>query len=478
LVNAASITVGWSGQLAETRGGTNQSTYTLGDTLYASAANTLAKLSGNTTGTRKFLQQTGTGAVSASPVWDTILAADVPGSALTRTSDTNVTLTLGGSPSTALLNAASITAGWTGQLAVGRGGTGLSTIAANRIPYASALDTLATSAGLTFDGTTLAVTGFNNTGNTTLGDASADTLTINSGTWTIGSTVTATRAMGAAAAGTTNALEWDTTFTGDAGGTSNVRGANFQITGSGGNAVSAIRSVLGGATWSGTATLTTMLGFNATVSLTSTGSATTADVFRAGSPTLSSTGVATALTAFHANNQGNATLVGTARGFLADDQTASATAAYGFESQVTAASGKLSFYDSGGAGIQGAGKIVSTSATAGIGYAAGAGGTQTQGTSKATGVTLNTITGKITTFNDALAARGIATFTVACTAVLAATDTAILQHESGGTVGAYTLRAGTFVAGTSFNITITNNSAGSLSEALVIRYVIIRSVDA
>lgn len=40
--------------------------------------------------------------------------------ALTKTDDTNVTLTLGGSASTALVNAASITAGWTGTLAANR----------------------------------------------------------------------------------------------------------------------------------------------------------------------------------------------------------------------------------------------------------------------------------------------------------------------------------------------------------------------
>jgi hypothetical protein len=45
-------------------------------------------------------------------------------SALTRTNDTNVTLTLNGSPSTALLAATSITAGWTGVLSTARGGTG------------------------------------------------------------------------------------------------------------------------------------------------------------------------------------------------------------------------------------------------------------------------------------------------------------------------------------------------------------------
>lgn len=48
--------------------------------------------------------------------------------ALTKADDTNVTLTLGGTPATALLQAVSITAGWSGQLAVSRGGTGAGTL--------------------------------------------------------------------------------------------------------------------------------------------------------------------------------------------------------------------------------------------------------------------------------------------------------------------------------------------------------------
>lgn len=46
-------------------------------------------------------------------------------SALTASSDTNVTLTLGGTPTTSLLHAASVTAGWTGTLSGTRGGTGV-----------------------------------------------------------------------------------------------------------------------------------------------------------------------------------------------------------------------------------------------------------------------------------------------------------------------------------------------------------------
>lgn len=51
--------------------------------------------------------------------------------ALTRVDDTNVTLTLGGTPTTALLRATSLTLGWTGQLAMTRGGTAASLTASN-----------------------------------------------------------------------------------------------------------------------------------------------------------------------------------------------------------------------------------------------------------------------------------------------------------------------------------------------------------
>lgn len=53
--------------------------------------------------------------------------------ALTKTDDVNVTVTLGGTPATALLQAASITLGWTSTLSVGRGGSGTSTLTANGV---------------------------------------------------------------------------------------------------------------------------------------------------------------------------------------------------------------------------------------------------------------------------------------------------------------------------------------------------------
>lgn len=58
----------------------------------------------------------------------------VSGQALTTTDDTNVTLTLGGTPSTALVNAASLTVGWTGALSAARGGFGQDISAQNGVP--------------------------------------------------------------------------------------------------------------------------------------------------------------------------------------------------------------------------------------------------------------------------------------------------------------------------------------------------------
>lgn len=54
--------------------------------------------------------------------------APITPAALTKADDTNVTLSLGGTPATALLQATSLTLGWTGTLAAGRGGTGVSSL--------------------------------------------------------------------------------------------------------------------------------------------------------------------------------------------------------------------------------------------------------------------------------------------------------------------------------------------------------------
>lgn len=73
-----------------------------------------------------YVKGNGTSAMTASA---TIPTTDISsGKALARIDDTNVTLTLGGTPTTALLQDVSMTLGWTGQLAVSRGGTGAATL--------------------------------------------------------------------------------------------------------------------------------------------------------------------------------------------------------------------------------------------------------------------------------------------------------------------------------------------------------------
>ena len=59
------------------KGGTNITSYAVGDTLYASGTTTLTKLTGNTTTTKNFLSQTGTGSASQAPSWSTVSKSDV-----------------------------------------------------------------------------------------------------------------------------------------------------------------------------------------------------------------------------------------------------------------------------------------------------------------------------------------------------------------------------------------------------------------
>jgi hypothetical protein len=51
----------------------------LGDLIHGNATPKWARLAGNTTTTKKWLSQTGTGAASAVPAWDTLAFADLPG---------------------------------------------------------------------------------------------------------------------------------------------------------------------------------------------------------------------------------------------------------------------------------------------------------------------------------------------------------------------------------------------------------------
>lgn len=113
LLKATSLALGWTGTLALSRGGT------------------AADLSA-TGGAGQYLKQaTLGGAVTVG----TIPASDIASSGnLTSANDTNVTVTLGGTPTGSLLKAASITMGWTGTLAASRGGFGADVSAQSGVP--------------------------------------------------------------------------------------------------------------------------------------------------------------------------------------------------------------------------------------------------------------------------------------------------------------------------------------------------------
>lgn len=122
------------------------------------------------------------------------------------------------------------------------------------------------------------------------------------------------------------------------------------------------------------------------------------------------------------------------------------------------------------------GSVKSASSTAGIGYATGAGGTVTQATSKATGVTLNKVCGQITTAADALSANTRTFFTLTNSSI-AATDLIHVHRVSGGTANSYRIEIDSVASG-SCVIAITNITAGSLSEAVVIGFSILKGVTA
>lgn len=126
------------------------------------------------------------------------------------------------------------------------------------------------------------------------------------------------------------------------------------------------------------------------------------------------------------------------------------------------------------AAVASSSSVLSSSATAGIGYATGAGGAVTQLTNKLTGVTLNTVTGSITMSNAILNAGSQVNFTLTNSAI-AANDVLILNHISGGSPGAYLLNAQ--CASGSAIINVRNITGGSnLSEAVVIQFAVVKAV--
>lgn len=104
------------------------------------------------------------------------------------------------------------------------------------------------------------------------------------------------------------------------------------------------------------------------------------------------------------------------------------------------------------------------------------GGAVTQATSKSTGVQIDRQCGVITTHNAALAAATSVSFTVTNSEV-DADDLVVANIASGATANSYALTVDAVAAG-SFRLQVRNVSAGSLGEALVINFGLIKTVQA
>lgn len=123
------------------------------------------------------------------------------------------------------------------------------------------------------------------------------------------------------------------------------------------------------------------------------------------------------------------------------------------------------------------GSLKSTSPTAGIGFATGAGGAVTQITSITTAVTLNTMCGTVTTVS-ATTGPGVEDSFSVINSNVAATDVVVLSVNNYAGAGSPLVYCLKVVAG-AFSVTISNlHAANALNAPLIINFAIIKSVNA
>jgi hypothetical protein len=155
------------------------------------------------------------------------------------------------------------------------------------------------------------------------------------------------------------------------------------------------------------------------------------------------------------------------QGYAANVITFAATGTYEFSFSTVDAGTTISILDLN--------RPLLGSAESAVGYSTGTGGTVVQATSKSTGVVLNKRCGQITMNSAALAAGIEVSFTLT-NSVIAATDVVMLCIGSAATAGAYVVQCDAVAAG-SCRISISNLSSGSLGQALVLNFVVIKSVN-
>ncbi len=107
----------------------------------------------------------------------------------------------------------------------------------------------------------------------------------------------------------------------------------------------------------------------------------------------------------------------------------------------------------------------------GVGWGYAKGASVTQAASKSTGVTCNAWSGQITMNNAALAANTTVSFTLTNSYILSGDDEVYVWIKAGATAGAYVVGMDNVSAGTA-RIFLRNTTGGSLSEAVVLGFVV------